>query len=127
MFAAELRVKNAVMPRILQAAQNEIVRILARSDEHDERVGDERDEEHATHQHRDKMTIGDEDLGTILRNCHVHQAQNADGSEADDPTDHLRNSIGNRGEHIFRMLARGTQRNAQHHTPRQDAPGNSHS
>ena len=106
---------------ILQAAQDERIGVLAGADPHDERVGDQRDDEHAGHEHQDEMAVLGEDLQARGADRGVHQAEDAEGSQIDDPAHRLGNGVGDGGEHFLGALAGSAQGDAEHHGPGEDA------
>ncbi len=96
MFAAELRVKNAVRPDSSQAAQHDGVRIAACDREHDQRIDDQRHQQHRHHQQQRQARITRQCVDAHRRHGETHQAENADRREPDNVTNDLAHAIGQR-------------------------------
>ena len=80
--------------------------VAADVQEDDERVHDERDGEERREENGEELRVADERSETAFADGVCDEAEDAEGSEADDPLHDLRHSFGEVGDRLLRRVVR---------------------
>ena len=114
--------EEGVHAAFTQAAEHQGVGVAVQQNGHDGGGHDQGHEQHAAHQQRQQTAVAGEDLQAVGGNVVEHQAQNAEGSQLDDPAHGGGDGVGHVLQHgLGGVAGQAAQGQAEHHGPGEDA------